>query len=150
MINIVPTTVEHIDYILETLRPEDVKEIESVGVSPEKALYHSHRNAIWSRTALVDDKPAAIWGLAGTVLNDYSVPFLSTGTEVYKISPLTFARIYKQELETMKQFSTRLENYVDASYTGAVRMLKIAGFSLDEPIKVGTGEYQKFHMETGL
>jgi len=147
MINIVPTTVEHVAYIIETLRPEDRKEIEAIGLDVDKALFYTHRNAIWSRTGLVNDKPAAIWGVAGELLSSVGVPFLTTGIEVENISPLKFSRIYKKEVEDMKKLFSSLENYVESSYTGAVRMLKIAGFSLDEPIKVGSGNYQKFHMK---
>lgn len=150
MINIVPTEKEHGSYILETLRPEDRKEIESAGNTPERAIFLTLKCAIYSKTALVYDKPAAIWGIAGNVLSDTGVPFLLTGTEVYKVSPMAFSRIYLRELSEMKQYFPRLENYVDSTYTGAVKMLKIAGFSLDEPFKAGDGSYQKFYIERSV
>lgn len=149
-INIVPSVKEHGHYILKTLRPEDRKEIEDAGNTPERAISLTLRCAIYSKTALVDGNPAAIWGIAGNVLSDTGVPFLLTGTEVYKVSPLVFSRIYLRELSEMQKYFPRLENYVDSTYTGAVKMLKIAGFSLDEPFNAGSGSYQKFHMERSI
>jgi len=147
MISILPTTLDHVDYIYNTLRVEDKKEIESAGVDPKVALYGTQKQALFSKTALVDEKPAAIWGLAGVLLSDTGVPFLLTGSEVWKIHPLKFSRLYIKEVEEMKTYFPRLENYVDCSYTGAVGMLKIAGFSFGEPFPFKDGMYQKFYME---
>jgi len=146
-ISIIPTTTEHVQHILNTLRDEDRYEIEAAGVDPQYALYKTFECCLYSKTALVDGTPAAFWGVAGIALSDVGTPFLLTGNQVKKVSSVRFARIYKNEINEMKQLFPCLENYVDANYIGAVKMLRIAGFSLEEPIKVGKAFYQKFSLK---
>jgi len=124
--------------------------MEVVGVDPVVALPKAYTDSVYCKTALIDEVPAAMFGLAGVILGNVGIPFLLTSTEVSRVSPLCFARVYKDQVDEMKQYFPYLENYVDANYTGAVKMLKIAGFSLDQPIKVGSGCYQRFYMETGI
>lgn len=150
MINIVPTTKEHVSYILETLRESDRWEIEAVGGNAETALYKTLDCALWSKTALLDGSPVAFWGLAGVALGDVGVPFLLTSKDVLKVPPITFARVYKNEIQRMRNSFPHLENIVDANYTGAVKMLKIAGFSLGEPFEAGKGVYRKFYLDTEI
>lgn len=139
------TVYDDIKIILDDLRKEDYNEIVNAGVKPEDALYGTFASAFWSKTAVIDGKPSAFWGVAGSVLGK-GVPFLLTANDVTKISPLTFFRVYKKEISDITRFFPYLENYVDSEYTGATRMLEMAGFSLDEPQKIKQGTYQRFYM----
>ena len=135
-LEIVPSTLEHIKELALNLRQADRQEALALGLDPAKATYFAYRSGLWRRTALIDNQVAAIWGVAGTPMGLIGQPFLITSPVCEAISPVKFARIYKQEVEVMKQLFPVLENYVDASYEGAVRMLRIAGFQLIGPDKV--------------
>jgi hypothetical protein len=149
-ISIVPTTKDHVAYILETLREADKWEIEAAGGNPEYALYRTLECSLWSNTALLDETPVAFWGIAGVALGDVGVPFLLTSKDVLKVPAITFARVYKNQIQRMRKSFPHLENCVDANYTGAVKMLKIAGFSLGEPFEAGKGVYRKFYLDTDI
>lgn len=129
----------------DDLREGEQKEIMAYGVSPQEGLVDSFRVSIMRRTALVDGKVAAMWGIRGTLLGEVGNPFLLTGHEALKVSPLVFTRVYINQLQDMKDLYPILENYVDASYDGAVKLLKLAGFKLEE-VMIKTNLFYKFSM----
>lgn len=132
-----------------TLRKEDIKEAKALGLYPHRGVFFAYRYACYRRTALINGEVAAMWGLHGELLGSIGHPYLITGVAVTKISPITFARIYLEEVKEMSKFFPNLENYVDASYSGAVRMLKIAGFSFEGPFDTPKGDkFLKFKLET--
>ncbi len=139
LLNILPATIKHAKELSLNLRPADAEEAKAQGIDPAKAVFQTYRQAYWKRTALLDDKVAAMWGLSGTLIG-VSQPFLITSPECEKISPLSFMRIYKEELNELLAISPHLENYVDANYHGAIRALKIAGFKIAKPITLGPKE----------
>ncbi len=148
MIEIVNSTIEHVRELSLTLREKDKQEAVAAGLVPSEALFYSFNSAIFRKTGLVNGHVAAMWGVSGNPLGILGQPYLITGEYVNDISPIRFAKIYKQEVDQMKRYFSVLENYVDASYTGAVRMLKITGFDLSEPFKTNTGySFQKFSMK---
>lgn len=148
-ITIVPTTPEHLRALALVLRPEDKQEILSFGFTPEKALWRSYKGSLIRKTAFIDDKIAAVWGVCGSFMGTIGQPYLLTSEEVRKISPLKFTRIYQKEVIEMQKLFPILENYADASYNGAIRLLGIVGFELSEPKPIGAHNalYRKFRKE---
>lgn len=147
IVSIVPTTSSHIAYIKANLRPEDEAEILRFGVTVKHALWYSYKHSIVRRTALIDGVVVACWGMQGTLLGKTGIPWLMTTSGVKKVSPLKFARIYQSEVIEMLNIFNRLENYVDAEYTAAIRLLEIVGFALEDVTKIGNGMYRKFWMK---
>jgi hypothetical protein len=86
-----------------------------------------------------------MWGVAGISLGIKGMPYLITSPLSETISPIKFAKIYTSQVKEMKKLFPVLENYVDASYTGAVRMLSLAGFRLD-PVTINNNDFFKFSM----
>jgi hypothetical protein len=146
-LQIVDSTQSHLRQLSKTLRVEDRNEILALGMSPEKALSISYKNAIYRKTAFIDEKVAAVWGVSGNFMGEVGTPYLLTSTEVVKITPLLFVRIYKYEVEKMLEIFSSLENYVDVNYTSAVRLLKMIGFTVGEPQKIESGMFCKFQIK---
>lgn len=141
-IEIVPSLSLHVPELSKTLREKDRLEAEGLGLEPHKGIYRAYKGACYRRTCLIDDEVAAMWGLHGTLLGTTARPYLITGTVCQRVSPLKFARIYKQEAMIMKELFPVLENIVDANYPEAIRMLKIAGFTVsDEVLEVTPGHW---------
>lgn len=136
-IEITPATEAHARELIRRLRAADRAEIMSGGLRPGRAVLASLRSSVWSRAALVDGEVAAIWGVGGSLLGGLGRPWLLTGTACERVSPLRFARIYRGQVVSMLTTFARLENFVDTEYTGAVRMLRLAGFSIDDPEPIG-------------
>lgn len=145
---IVPATADHAWILGRGLRAADVREVGCLGQMPHAAVFWSYRRALIRKTALVDGEVAAMWGVVGAPLGMVGTPWLLTGPASERVSALTFARIYQAEALGMLRLFPKLENYVDASYTGAVRLLKLAGFTLDEPKPYGLTQspFRRFEM----
>lgn len=136
-LDIVPATEAHARELIRRLRPRDRGEILAAGLRPGVGVMVSWRGAVVRKAALVDGEVAALWGVSGVLLGPVGMPWLLTGTPCEKVSPLRFARIYRAEAHEMLRLFFRLENFVDASYTAAVRTLALAGFWLDDPAPYG-------------
>ena len=130
-------TTEHVRQLAKNIRSNDQLEANKLGIEPHKGLFVAYRQSILRRSALLNGGVIAMWGIAGTPLSKTGQPWLITGEGVNKISPIKFARLYKEQVQDMKAYFDVLSNYVDAEYEGAVRMLKIAGFTLSEPFPLG-------------
>lgn len=150
---IVPATVEHVYELAETLREADRREILNLGINVKKALWRGFRNSVMCRTALLDAKVAAIWGLgvglrAGvSPLSDLGVPWLHTSAAI-EVMPIAAVKLAKAEVAAMRAYRSRLESYVAADYAKAIRLIKLLGFAVEQPEPVGLGGalYCRFHV----
>lgn len=150
-IDIIPSTSAHVRELCLSLREKDKQEARAAGLVPHKALFYSYKNAFLRRSCLIDGRVAAMWGVVGSPLGILGQPYLVTGSLSETISPLVFSRIYIREVLVMKKYFSVLENYVDADYTEAVRLLEIAGFSLSDIITTKHGfRFRKFSMKGNL
>jgi hypothetical protein len=142
---IVTSTLDHVKELSDTMREADKNELSKLGMQPHKALFYSFKFSLLRKTALIDDKVAAMWGVYGVPTGMTGQPYLLTSPLAESVSPLKFAKIYINEVNQMKKLFPVLQNYVDASYTGAIRMLRIAGFDL-EPVTLNNHEFYKFSL----
>lgn len=147
MIQLVDATPDLIIKLKDNLREADRREITNFGVSPAKGVWRSFKGGLMNTIALVDGEVAAGWGVSGVLLSGTAAPWLLTTPVCLKVSPLTFARIYKDQVQRFHEVFHRLENYVDSSYTQAIKMLRIAGFEVDPPEQIGKGVFCRFHKE---
>lgn len=146
---IVDSEEHHAEELTKSLRENDKLEAVRIGLDPETAVLHSYNYGLYRKTGLITGKVAAMWGVMGTPIGIIGCPYLITGSEVYRISPIRFAKIYMKELKIMKSLFPVLENYVDASYIGAVRMLSLAGFKLEGPVMLNNNSFYKFTTDNG-
>jgi len=148
-LEIIPTTRAHIYELIDTIRDDDKREIEAWGCTCARGIWTSYKASLVTKTALIDGKVAGVWGLGGTALGFTGRPWFLSTPEIYKISPLQVAKIYRREALKMFDIFSRLENYVDANYPEAIRLMKIAGFSIEEPKPIGYNKamFCKFYMD---
>lgn len=127
-------------------------EIVGTGNTPKRSLWRGYRNSVMCQTAFVDGEVGAIWGLCvgalvgSTLLSDVGRPWLLTSAAAERV-PIAFVKEGRAATERMLRVKPFLENYVLASYTRAVRTLRIMGFTVDEPQPCGLGGllYSRFH-----
>ena len=143
---IVDSNPNHIRDLVRNLREKDKKEATALGYKPYVAVIETYRKAFFKKTALIGDNVVAIWGVIGSPITAIGYPYLITSNYIYKISPLKFIRLYKQEVEEMKKYYSTLENYVDASYEEAIKALKLAGFTLTDRIDFNDHNFIKFSL----
>lgn len=149
-VEIMAAEIGHVRELQSTLRVKDQAEARAMGLDPRKGLFYAYRNSLFRYTAKANGKVVAMWGVYGTPLANIGMPWLITGDNIYEASPLQFAREYKKQVQSIRHLFPVLENYVDANYPEAVRMLEIAGFTLTGPYKFGPNDslFLKFRMET--
>lgn len=137
MVQIVDALPWHVGKLKENLRPEDAAELLRLGMSIDRALWRSYKESIVRKTAFVDGQVAAMWGVRGDIMSRSGMVWLLTSPQVNQVSPLRFARIYQDQVYKMLNIFPYLENYCDASYTAAIRLLEIIGFTVYPPEPVG-------------
>ena len=131
------------------LRPGDRAEIAAIGKEPRRVLRQSFRSSLYApRCAMVDGEVAAMWGIGGDILSDIGAPWLMTGTVCDRV-PVTFLRVAKAELAAMLAVKRRLENFVAADYSKAIRLLEVLGFTLEAPEPIGSKQaaFRRFWIE---
>lgn len=136
-VEIVDSVPEHVQMAGRNLRAADAREATVLGLEPHKLLWRSYKTSIVRRTALVDGEVAAMWGLCGVLFGRTGCPWLVTTLAAERVRPLVFARIYKGELAKMFAMFPNLENYVDSSYSTAIRLLKMNGFQVSNAEALG-------------
>ena len=144
IVSIVPTVPAHIAALKRNLRQEDADEILRFGLSVQHALWYSYRRSLIRKTALIDGVVAACWGTSGVFMGNAGTPWLITSPEIKRVSPLRVAREYQKEVAEMLNIFPRLENYVDSSYSAAIRLLEIVGFTIEEPETLRGSNVRKF------
>lgn len=147
------TAAHHVGELSSELRVKDRMEILGLGFGVKKALWRAYKSSVFCRTAFVDGEIAAMWGLCLnwrpglSLLGNLGVPWLHTSVKVEEM-PVAFVKAAKREVAAMKALRPQLENFVLADYAEAVKLLKILGFSIDDPAPVGVNgvHYCRFHM----
>lgn len=147
VVSIVDTVPDHIRSIVGDLRKKDESEIRLLGFEPRRALFYCYRNAIYRKTGMIDNKPAAMWGAVGTPFSVVGRPYLITSNLVTRISPILFAKIYSREARVMKSLFPILENFVDANYDESIRLLSLAGFEIGDSVTLNDQKFLRFMMK---
>jgi hypothetical protein len=125
-----------INALLANMRKKDIEECKAFGMSPGRALRRAVKSALYAKSAWLDGKIVAMWGVSGPVISEVGGAWMLTGNGVETI-PLTFVHIAMQELEEMHKYKKALTGHVAADYHEAVRLLSILGFSIARPRQVG-------------
>ena len=85
-----PATLADIRALARTLREPDRIEITGSGLAVRHGLHSLFQRSLVCRTALVDDKVAAVGGMVGAMLDDTAFPWLFT-TPAIERAPLFFS-----------------------------------------------------------
>jgi len=152
-VEVVRAEVGHIYQLAGRLRANDEAEVRGLGHSPKRALYRGYRNSVLCRSALIDGRCAAMWGIGigrvpgASLLGRVATPWLLTAADVEAV-PHAYVRIGKTELAAMKALFPQLVGYVAADYAAAIRFLTMIGFTVDETCASGPagGQYRRYHI----
>jgi len=130
-----------INTLVASIREKDALEATRMGFTPRKALINCFKGAVIRKTILVNGNIAAMVGVVGQITSDTGYPYLVTGVHSEQISPLQFVRIYKQHIEEWSKIFPKMTGLVDFEYHEAVRLLKMAGFTIQSPIYLAPYEH---------
>lgn len=133
MLRIVPALWEHIAPIARDMRAEDVAEVKAAsGLCPEAALSFAHAVSTLAWTAMCDDQPFIMFGVAPFIdESNHGSPWL-LGTPLIERYPSFFLRNSRPYVSQMLDAYPTLTNYVDVRNRLSVRWLQWCGFQLTE------------------
>lgn len=138
---IIETTPAHIALMAEAMDAVTRSTAEKIGMTPKKALWQSYRKSLVRKTAFIDGKIAAMWGVGGTVFSDIGQPWLVMTPEIEE-HPFRVAFRYRKELNKFQYMFPCLEEYVDVTNKKAIRLLELMGFKLSKNIiPIGDGVF---------
>ena len=81
---LVEAAPEHIPFLAEHMRPADVVECAACGRDPLSALHNALRVSLWALTAIVDDEPHAMMGVASrSMMEAAGIPWMLGTERVY-------------------------------------------------------------------
>lgn len=149
MIEILPATLDHALQLAGRLRAEDEAELVALGTEPSLVLRLSVSSSVYTRVAMDDGKPIALWGLAvPSLIGRTASPWLLTGPGVEK-NKKKFLLESAQFVELAIQAFPHLENWCDARYERSLRWLNWLGFRIGEPESRGPLGMMFRHVEMG-
>lgn len=128
-IKIATATLKHANEIGHSTNADDAPEL--------MALWRNWKMSAVRKTLIVDGEVAAIWGVVSDVLGSTGWVWLLTGPKVSQMSAVAVSRIYRNEVRELLESYDVIENLVDCRYSAVIRLLKIAGFSFDDPMPIG-------------
>lgn len=143
-VTIKDTTQKHLKHFKDKLRERDYKELLSLGIPVDESISLAVKLALFRKTAYVGCKIAAIWGVIGTPLSFNGSCYLLTTPECEKVSAFKFTKIYLEQVKQMNKLFPQLSALVDASYTDACRLIKLAGFEQKEEVEVNGNKFIRF------
>jgi hypothetical protein len=140
---VVPASVRHVKALSQTFRPAACETLRYFSNDVRRGLHGAFRASFYSRTALIDGKPVAMWGLQGCLLNDSAVAWAALGDAAVRY-PVAVVRRAMSELAQFLQDGTSLEANVAHDDKKAIRFARTLGFcvtgSVDRgflPMKLG-------------
>lgn len=148
---IVIATEEHIIEVANKARPEDKAELWAATMStPIVTLRRGLEHSDTAYAGLLDGMAVCVWGVAPVcLLTGLGAPWM-VGTSDLDIHATKFLRRCRAPLLELFSGYDRLENYVDARNTKAIRWLKFMGFTINndpQPYGMFSLPFYKFWKE---
>lgn len=128
------------------MREADRIEVRAFGKSPRRALEHGLAASLWALTALVDDEPHAMMGVAPrSMIEGVGIPWMLGSERIYDHAR-DLARYGPGIIGEMRASFERLENVVHIQNHRALRFLRHFGWQVsDEPEVIGGLEFVRFY-----
>tara|TARA_Y100001951_G_scaffold47587_1_gene37589 strand:- start:214 stop:675 length:462 start_codon:yes stop_codon:yes gene_type:complete len=147
-IRLVPARWRHINHVANRMRAIDRRECEAFGKSPKAALRDGLMRSDIAWTALVNERPEAMFGVVvESVLGGDGRPWFLGTDEVYRHGrallmwgPGLISRLHNSNLT--------LSNLVSSENGRAIRLLRKWGFEVeDQQQEFGAVKFQTFRKE---
>lgn len=133
-----PPSGDDIVQVAKSMRLADVMEVAaSSGLNPLEALIESVEDSTMAFTAVIDGKPAAIFGL---IHQGMSAVIWMLGTDDLTKDRRLFTAETRRIMDGWADLYGVLHNFVDDENVDAQRWLRKAGFTLGEPVTYGVAQ----------
>ena len=99
---IVPSSIRHVKPMSSRMRAAGAIAVQSFGLVPREALHRAFMASYYCRTALKDEKPVAMWGVAAPIIGDAAAIWLVMAEDM-DIPPLPIIRKARSELQLVTE-----------------------------------------------
>lgn len=97
-----PASIRHVKPLALSLTQTACGTLRAFGLEPRRALFRAFTDSRYSRTALIDGIPVAMWGIIGPALSGNAEVWLALGDKASRY-PLSIVRRTKSELADMAE-----------------------------------------------
>jgi hypothetical protein len=146
---IVPTSILDIKPMSRKLRAAACITLQSFGYTPREALHRAVMASNYCRTALIDGKPAAMWGVKETIIGDTAFVWLVLSDEITRM-PRAIVREAKAELERVMHTRREVAITVLPDDEAAIRFAVYLGFHDRETEDEDGGEMSRKALCTAI
>lgn len=131
-VRLIAAEPDHIPTLAARMREADVIEVGAFGRTPETALRSGLASSLWALTAVVDDEPHAMMGVAPlNMIEGIGIPWM-LGSELIYEHGRDLIRYGPAIIAEMRQGFERLENVVHTENHRALRFLRHFGWEISE------------------
>ncbi len=142
-ITISDTTPADLHIMAEAMSSDSADTAIRMGMTPKKALWYSYRKSIFCKSAFIDGKIAAIFGISGMIFADTGQPWLILTPETQE-HPFRVAFRYRKEIQKMQALFPILEEFVPEHNEKSIRMLELMGFKVSKnKVTVGNEVFRR-------
>ena len=124
---IVPASIRHIRPMSRAMRAAACITLERFGQDPRRSLHRAFIASNYCRTALIDGKPVAMWGVVGALMSNVASVWLVIAQDIVGL-PLTIVREARNELAHAMANYHELTTTVLPDDEAAVRFALYLGF----------------------
>lgn len=125
--SIVPTRVLHVKQIAALMCDAACMTIQDAGHDPRRTVHRAFVSSHYCRTALIDNRPVAMWGMSGNLLSDHAMVWLVLSDEAAKL-PLAVVKCARRELEIMHDMGGTLYATIGRDDEPAAIFARTLGF----------------------
>lgn len=135
-VEIVAASPLHVGPIATRMREIDARECEAMGHRPKDALRAGMRQSLWSLTAIVDERPEAMFGVvAQSMVDCRAVPWFLGTDRIYGCGRHMLTK-GRDVIALMRRTFSTLENVVSVENVRAIRLLKRWGFEVGDEVTI--------------
>lgn len=127
-----PASPDHVPVLADNMREADRKETGALGRTPHQALSRSLAASLWALTAIVDETPEAMLGVAPlNMIEGVGVPWMLGSEKIYDHAR-DLVRHGPKIIAEMERTFPLLENYVSSDNDRAIRFLRHWNWEISE------------------
>lgn len=143
---VVPASVRHLKPMSAQLRAAACITLQDFGIDPRHALHRAFIASRYCRTALMDGRPIAMWGVKGTMLGDTAAVWLVLSQDVTHM-PVAVVKEAQAELARIMQTVDEIAITVLPDDEAAIRFACHLGFHDREDIRLSRKELVRAIMD---
>jgi hypothetical protein len=130
---IVPALPVHVGIIAGQLTDDERARFKGMGRDARRVIRGFFRQSSYRRTALLDERPAAIWGITGTLASSSGILWLRLSAVARK-RPRLVVEECRAELARMLDVRREVVAYIHEDDAVAQRFAEFFGFQLSAPM----------------